>query len=196
MKNGKVGILTSGLAIALLLAFSGCTSENPQDVSEPTGTAEQFETAEQAETAETDEKALYGAEAAENDEDLTVEDMLNYAIQDEFLARKEYEMIMGRFGEQRPFSNIIQSEGEHIARLEELFETYGFEIPEDKAVDYVVVPETLNECFEVGVNAEIKNISMYERFLEEDVPDDVRIVFEALKSASQNHLEAFERNTM
>jgi rubrerythrin len=34
---------------------------------------------------------------------------------------------------------------------------------------------------------------MYEAFLKRDLPNDVRDVFEALKSASGKHLEAFER---
>lgn len=34
---------------------------------------------------------------------------------------------------------------------------------------------------------------MLELFLKQDLPDDVRIVFERLKSASENHLRSFER---
>ena len=45
------------------------------------------------------------------------------------------------------------------------------------------------------MTAEVHNIAMYEAFLkQEDLPDDVRAVFEALTRASGNHLRAFEQN--
>ena len=68
-------------------------------------------------------------------------------------------------------------------------------IPKDNAAPHVVVPATLAEAFKIGVDAEIKNIAMYEAFLRAELPADVRLVFEALKNASQNHLAAFERGT-
>ena len=40
---------------------------------------------------------------------------------------------------------------------------------------------------------EIENIAMYERFLQQELPKDVRQVFESLKNASENHLRAFRR---
>jgi hypothetical protein len=44
------------------------------------------------------------------------------------------------------------------------------------------------------VAGEIQNITVYGQFLEaEDLPDDVRSVFERLMPASENHLAAFER---
>jgi hypothetical protein len=33
---------------------------------------------------------------------------------------------------------------------------------------------------------------MYETFLDQNLPDDVRIVFESLMHASENHLRAFQ----
>src|SRR6056297_1714817 len=64
----------------------------------------------------------YGALGAKQDEDYTLEEMLIYAIQDEYLARAEYELIMNEFGEQRPFSNIIRAEEYHIELLKPLFQ--------------------------------------------------------------------------
>jgi rubrerythrin len=52
----------------------------------------------------------------------------------------------------------------------------------------------LSESFEKGVAGEIENITVYGQFLEaEDLPEDVRSVFERLMAASENHLAAFER---
>lgn len=56
----------------------------------------------------------YGALGAGSKADLNLEQMLTYAIQDESLARSEYEMIIERYGTIRPFSNIIRAEERHI----------------------------------------------------------------------------------
>jgi hypothetical protein len=51
----------------------------------------------------------------------------------------------------------------------------------------------LKSAFETGVEAEIDNIKMYEKFLTAKLPDDIRDTFERLKKASGNHLRAFQR---
>jgi hypothetical protein len=136
----------------------------------------------------------YGAKGASADNAPTLEAMLRYAIQDEYLARAEYASIMEKYGEVRPFSNIIRSEETHVSYLEPLFEAHNFELPADDAAEHVVVPDSLKEAVEIGVQAEIDNIAMYEKFLDQDLPEDVRDVFEQLKKASQNHLRAFRNN--
>ena len=67
------------------------------------------------------------------------------------------------------------------------------EIPKDESSGIVKLPESLNEAYKAGVEAEIENIAMYERFLQQELPKDVRQVFESLKDASENHLRAFRR---
>lgn len=124
----------------------------------------------------------------------SVEEMLTLAIKDEYLARQEYETILDQYGDIRPFTNIIQAEVNHIAMLEPLLELYNVSIPKDTAIDSVVLPETLEATYEIGVQAEVNNIAMYERFLKEELPDDIRFVFQRLKNASYSHLEAFRRN--
>jgi len=140
------------------------------------------------------EGASYGARGALEDKTLTLEEMLKYAIQDEFLARREYEEIMDIYGEIRPFSNIIRSEEEHISMLKEVYSDYNLPVPEDDSQEHIVLPGSLKEAYETGVQAEIDNIAMYDAFLAEDLPDDVRDVFERLKRASENHLRAFQNN--
>ncbi len=134
-----------------------------------------------------------GAIGALQDKEFTLNEMLEYAIEDEYLAQTEYDLIMKEFNVTRPFSNIIKSEGTHISLLEPLFDKYNVVIPNKDWESLLEVPSSLNEAYEVGVEAEIKNIAMYELFLKQDLPDDVRIVFERLKSASENHLRSFER---
>lgn len=135
----------------------------------------------------------FGAESALVDEEYSLEEMLVYAIQDEYLAQAEYDVIMSEFGVDRPFSNIAKAEAKHIELLLPLFEAHGIPVPDNNASEKTVVPSTLSEIYKTGVEAEIKNIDMYEKFLKEDLPEDVRTAFESLKAASENHLRAFEK---
>lgn len=136
----------------------------------------------------------YGAVGASQKTNYSIEDMLRYALQDEYLARAEYEAIIDKYGEIRPFTNIISSEDQHILLLKPLFEKYNLKISEDISKSYVLIPETLSESFEVGVKAEIDNIAMYQKFLDQkDIPEDLKLAFETLKKASEKHLKAFER---
>lgn len=137
----------------------------------------------------------FGAAALSEGKTYTVDDMLTYAIQDEFLAQAEYKVIMDAYGAQRPFVNIMKAEGAHVRRLLPLFSAFSVPVPQDTALEHTVKPESLQAAYEAGVTAEVHNIAMYESFLKQDnLPDDVRGVFEALMRASQNHLRAFEQN--
>mgnify|MGYP001764737790 CR=1 FL=1 len=121
----------------------------------------------------------FGAAALSEGKTYTVEEMLTYAIQDEYLARAEYKVIMDAYGEQRPFINIMKAEGVHVQRLLPLFTAYGVTVPEDTALEHTVKPDSLQAAYEAGVTAEVHNIAMYEAFLkQEDLPDDVRVVFD------------------
>lgn len=136
----------------------------------------------------------YGAAGALADTDLTVGEILTYAIQDEYLAQSEYGAIMDKFSVQKPFSNIKKAEATHIRLLVPLFAVHGIEVPVDDAVEHIIVPETLAASYQAGVEAEIDNIAMYTKFLEEKLPEDIKAVVEKLKAASEKHLAAFEKN--
>jgi rubrerythrin len=131
-----------------------------------------------------------GAKAALADTDLTLADMLTYALQDERIARAEYEAILGAFGDARPFSNIIKAEEAHLRSLTDLFAARTMPVLPD-AAPKPAVPKDWASALGAGRDAEIDNIAMYDRFLAQTLPADVRQVFEQLKAASQNHLRAF-----
>ena len=57
-------------------------------------------------------------------------DINTYAIQDEYVAQKEYKEIMDKYGNVRPFSNIINAEANHIEQLKTLLEQNGFSVVE------------------------------------------------------------------
>jgi hypothetical protein len=141
--------------------------------------------------------SLYGNMAAKNDSSLTIEDMLLYAAQDEYLAKAEYVAIMAKFGIDRPFSNIMRSEETHLELLRAAYKTYSLSFPPDEAKNYLHVPATLKEAFEIGVKAEIDNIAMYDKFLSTDLIKDpqnlyLKNLFTNLRNASQNHLRTFQ----
>ena len=140
----------------------------------------------------------FGARGAADKGQLTLEQMLTYAIEDEYLARAEYEAIIRHHGAIRPFTNIIRGEEQHIAALGELFTRYGLQLPADTSQERLVVPGSLKTALEAGVEAELENIAMYEAFLGQaaaaPLPADVRELFQRLKSASENHLRAFRNN--
>lgn len=134
-----------------------------------------------------------GAAGASAKTEYSLKEMLVYALEDEYLAQAEYDVIMDTYGVQKPFSNIIKAEATHISLLTPLFEEYDVTVPEKDWESLVVKPETLDAAYAIGVEAEEKNIAMYENFLKTTLPDDVRDVFEALKNASEKHLAAFQR---
>ncbi len=135
----------------------------------------------------------YGATGALSAAALTLPQMLTYALQDEYLAQARYDNILRTFGNIRTFARIKEAELRHINALLPLFTRYQVPIPEDKSQQFVTTPESIKAAYAEGVQAEIDNISMYERFLSLNIPNDVRFVFSQLRNASLNHLEAFER---
>ena len=135
----------------------------------------------------------YGAVGALADQDLSVADMLMYAVQDEFLARGEYLAIIKKFGSQSPYANIVRSEETHLDFLRKVYQSYGIQFPNDTSGEHIVIPETLLQAAKTGVKAEIDNIAMYEKFLTYDLPQNVSDVFTALKNGSDSHLLAFQK---
>lgn len=127
---------------------------------------------------------------------ISLEEALSIAINDEYKALATYEAVIAKFGEVKPFSNIIKAEENHISSLENLFTKYGFNIPENIWSGNVVVLDSISEMCEIGVRAEIENAELYKNKLMPAVSDydDVVTVFEKLMKASENnHLNAFKK---
>lgn len=135
--------------------------------------------------------ASTGSAVVEEGSTYSLEEMLLYAYQDEANALKEYEELMEVFGEVAPLVNIAKAEESHMAAVLRLYDYYDVEVPNYKAEEFIV-PETVEEAYAIGVEAEIKNIAMYEAFLSSDLDPTMERVFESLKNASQSHLEAFQ----
>ena len=116
------------------------------------------------------------------------------SINDEYRARAFYNAVIEKFGSVRPFSNIVRSENNHVNLWENLFAKYGMDVPEDSFADNVSVPDTLKAACEMGVEAEIDNVAMYDRFLGFVTQSDLQDAFTRLRQvAEERHLAAFER---
>ena len=140
----------------------------------------------------------YAAQAATLEK--PAQDALVRALEDEYHAEAFYDAVMAKFGDVRPFANIIQSERMHSSMLADVMKSYGMDVPKHtqlgSAEMKAAVPKTLGEACKMGVEAEIANRDLYVKNLMPAAEGhaDIKAVFERLSAASdQNHLPAFER---
>ncbi|MGE0827526.1 MAG: DUF2202 domain-containing protein [Candidatus Binatia bacterium] len=121
--------------------------------------------------------------------------VLTEALNDEYKARATYRLVIRKFGEIRPFINIVAAENRHIQALLPLFNKYGVPLPEDDWESRVAVPPSVKEACQLGVQAEIENAEMYERLLDsaKQYPDVQRVLKNLRRASQENHLPAFQR---
>jgi rubrerythrin len=116
------------------------------------------------------------------------------AINDEYHAHAFYTAVIEKFGPVRPFTNIVRAEERHAQLWNRLFARYGLSVPEDTFAGNVEAPDTLEAACQMGVEAEIANVQMYDNFLSFVQEPDLRAAFIRLRTVSQNHHKpAFER---
>lgn len=116
------------------------------------------------------------------------------ALDDEYRAFATYGQVISDFGPVRPFINIRESEGRHIAALKRLFHRYGVPVPENSWMGRAARYGSIEEACRAGVEAEIANAALYERLLASTRRPDILRVYRALQDASQQrHLRAFRR---
>lgn len=117
------------------------------------------------------------------------------AINDEYKSRASYHAVITKFGEIRPFINIVAAEGRHINALLPLFAKYNIAVPEDTWDLRVTAPETILEACQQGVADELENADMYDRLLDvtADYPDVQAVLMNLQRASKENHLPAFQR---
>lgn len=117
------------------------------------------------------------------------------SLTDERKAEATYQAIINKFGQVRPFINIIEAEKRHQLMLMPLFEKYGVEVPKNEFdPTKISVPESLIDSCKAGITAEKENAALYDKFFQFVKEEDIKEVFTYLQRASvQNHLPAFER---
>jgi hypothetical protein len=123
----------------------------------------------------------------------TLEDMLVKAYQEEQAVLAQYEAMLDAFGDVRPLVNIAQAERNHISHLEILLKAYDIALPAAPEKDSVQAPATIAEAVQLAIKLEQDDMALYEAYLQQELPDDVKFVFERLRLASENHLRALER---
>ncbi|MDD2371259.1 MAG: DUF2202 domain-containing protein [Firmicutes bacterium] len=202
MKINKYPILIGLLIFAVGLTTIGCsntdtTDTTDQNISTEETTQDEHNLDIQADDLSSNDLILslegYGAVGALADKDLTIADMLMYAAQDEYLAHGEYEAIIQEFGNNNPYANIVKSEETHLSYLEEIYTANNMAFPKDESAEQLIIPTSLLEAAQTGVQAEIDNIKMYDLFLSYDLPSNIKTVFEELKNGSESHLAAFQK---
>lgn len=189
----RTALTVSVVALATTLTVTGCTTpESPQKAETvKTEEAPSIRAEEQNDTASISAEH-YGAKGALAAENITEEGMLLFAVQDEFMALAEYTMIIDTFNVNKPYTNIKNSEETHLSLLQGLYETRGLEFPDDTSATVITALPDLLAAAQHGVTAEIDNIAMYEKFLTNEIPEDMKSVFTKLRDASKKHLNSFE----
>lgn len=131
-----------------------------------------------------------------NDPQPILSQALRIAAWDEFDAYNTYSNVTAKFGNVLPFSNIINSEINHYNEMIGLMQKYGIQAPvvQQKQIE---LPDTLQECCEIAVAAEIDNVALYNNLLAHVQEADVRDLFYRVQAASYNsHLPAFRNCVM
>lgn len=124
-----------------------------------------------------------------------IDQVLRIAIYNELLAYETYTKVMEKFGTVEPFVNITQAEKRHYLALLTLLEQYNIALPVNDYSTNIVIPNTLQECCELGVASEIENIAMYDNLLSytHDYLDVQNVLFKLQAASYNNHLEAFRQ---
>ena len=125
---------------------------------------------------------------------INLKTVLVEALDDERKAEATYRAVIEKFGEVRPFINIIEAERRHSAAIERQMTRLGFAIPANQWQSRGMAPDTLAEACRMAIEAEVENIALYDRLLPAIADDSVRHVLQNLQDASRdNHLPAFRR---
>ena len=141
-----------------------------------------------------DEVLLITQQVDKTLEQPVLQQVLRIAVYDEFRAYETYCEMIDKHGSQEPLNEILESEQSHYCSLINLLERYEVDVPVNDWYDKVKVPDSLIECFEIGVADEIHSIAMYEELLEYVEEEDVREVLFKLQAASYNcHLPKFRQ---
>lgn len=138
-----------------------------------------------------DQNLLDAQRVDPNDPQPVLSQALRIAAYDEFDAYNTYSNVIAKFGNVLPFSNIINSEINHYNEMIGLMQKYGVEAPLVQQTQ-IELPNSLQECCEIAVAAEIDNVALYDNLLMYVNEPDVRDLFYRVQAASyNNHLPAF-----
>ena len=129
-------------------------------------------------------------------EDISADEMaaLNSTLNDEYRAEAIYQKVIDKFGNVRPFTNIIGAEQKHSSALILIYEKYGLPVPANEWYGKVPEFDTVADACTAGASAEIENAALYDAQMSKVDNADIIATFTSLRDASlNNHLPAFQR---
>ncbi len=121
------------------------------------------------------------------------QEALLHALADEREAEDAYAAVLAAYGNIRPFCNIIEAERRHQQELIVLFDRYGLAVPK-RQQSTATAPDSIFEACRRAVDAEVRNVAMFDALIEGVEEEDIRETFLRLQEASRDrHLPAFRR---
>ena len=130
---------------------------------------------------------------AAGDSELTLEEVLTEAINEEYKAHATYQAVLDKFGDVAPFNNIIKAEQSHIDAWKRLFTANNIPVPADPFAGKVQAPESLKVACEASVAAQDEDVALYDRLMKSTTDAQALAVMQQQRAVSQdNHLPAFQ----
>ncbi|RKX93535.1 MAG: hypothetical protein DRZ90_12710 [Spirochaetes bacterium] len=130
---------------------------------------------------------------------------LHYMFEEEKLAGDVYKALDDIWN-LRIFENISQAEDRHMSWVRDLSADYCLVFNEMPQGEYSIPALqslyddlldkgslSIKDAMEVGRLVEITDIEDLDRILQGNLPDDYRVVYENLRTGSEHHLDAFNR---
>ena len=175
------------------------TAENGESTEAVESTDSATETNASVETHDSDDIGQLASEG-------TTVELLTYLIEEEKLAHDVYTVMYDLYGA-KVFGNILQSESTHQDQVLGLLDAYGVEDPRSEELGVFNDPDlqalydqliamgsqSAQDAYQVGVLIEEKDIADITDQLATASDQDVVDVLERLRSGSENHLRAFNR---
>ena len=119
---------------------------------------------------------------------------LEMALDDEYKAEATYAAVLKKFPEARPFVNIIEAERRHADMVVVHYQAYGMTVPANPYLGQTSAPDTLLAACQLGRDAEIENIALYDRIIPTVQNPAIKQTLTQLQWASrERHLPAFKR---
>ena len=188
--------------LAGTLVLAGCAPQEPVALESQTTTEATSPAVESEESFDVVTGELEVGAATENETAL----LLSYLIEEEKLAHDVYTVLFEEY-DSKVFGNILESEATHQDQVLTLLDDYGIEDPRSDELGVFNDPElqelydtliakgmlSQTDAFEVGVMIEEKDIADITAQLENASEADVIETLERLRSGSENHLRAFNK---
>ena len=195
--NPKILVTTIVGVIALLGVGGYFVLNNNSDKDDAPVTALNANTSKTTTTETKDTPTLAGK---------STEEQLLYLIEEEKLAHDVYTVMYQKYGA-NVFGNILQSESTHQGKVLTLLQTRNITDPRSSEIgvfknqdlqalyNQLIAQGNKNatEAYKVGVAIEEKDIADISTQLSTAKDDDVIAALESLRSGSENHLRAFNR---